>query len=342
MLAAVALSWSAAGVAWAAGTTAGTTISNTATVDFTIGAVVQPTVSSTPVDFMVDRHVDLTLTAIPVTYISVTPATTGNGIGMTLTNTSNAALDFQLAANNIATDPFGGTDNFDPAVLTAVVDNGDSICDAGDIGGATTAANLGEDASVLVCVLANIAGGTLDGSIAAVELVATARELGGAALVQDAGADDPATMQTVFGDGDGDGSDVARDAAFSDDGSYLVVSADVTIAKTETLISDPVNGAVTPRHIPGAVVQYQITVTNDAGSSLPATALTISDVLQAEVTFNPDTYGVGLGIDVDGSALTNAADLDAATFNGTDTVTVTVPALAPGASVVITFQATVD
>jgi hypothetical protein len=65
-------------------------------------------------------------------------------------------------------------------------------------------------------------------------------------------------------------------------------------------------------------------------------------VLQAEVTFNPDTYGPGFGIDVGGVAQSNAADVDAGTFNGTDTVTVTVPALAPGANVVITFQATVD
>jgi hypothetical protein len=89
-----------------------------------------------------------------------------------------------------------------------------------------------------------------------VQLTATARELSGAALVQEAGADDPATMQTVFGDGAGIG-DAARDAAFTDDGSYLVVSADVTIAKTETLLNDPVNGAATcatsraPSSVPG-------------------------------------------------------------------------------------------
>ena len=340
MLAAVALSWSAAGVAWAVGTAAGTTVSNTATVDYTVGAVAQPTVTSTAVNFVVDRRVDLTVTAIPVTYISVTPSTTGNGIGMTLTNTSNAPLDFQLAATNIATDPFGGADSFNPAALTAVVDNGDAVCNAADLGGATTASNLAADGSVLVCVLANIAGGTPNGAIAAVQLTATARELGGAALVEDVGADNPATVQTVFADG-ASVNDAARNAAFTDDGAYLVVSADVTITKTETLISDPINGAVNPRHIPGAVVEYTVTVTNAATSALAATALTISDVLQAEVTFAPDTYAVGQGIRVDGAPMTNAADADAASFAGS-TVTVAVPTLAINTSVVITFRATVD
>ncbi len=208
--------------------------------------------------FVVDRRVDLTLAATPVTYVQVTPATTGNGFGFTLENTSNANLDFALQATNIATDPFGGTDSFDPAALTAVVDNGDAVCDSTDLGQPTTAANLVPDTPILVCVLANVAAGTLNGSIAAVQLTATARELGGAALAEDVGADDPATVQTVFGDGAGVG-DAARDAAFTDDGAYLVVAADVTITKTETLISDPINGGSSPRHIPGAIVEYQVT-----------------------------------------------------------------------------------
>jgi uncharacterized repeat protein (TIGR01451 family) len=341
VLATVALSWSAAGVALAVGTDAGTTVSNTATVDFTIGTVAQPTLSSNAADFVVDRRVDMTLTAIPVANVTVTPATTGNGIAMTLTNTSNATLDFGLAAANIATPPFGGVDNFDPAVLTAVV-SADAVCDATDIGGPTVVTNLAEDASVTVCILANIAAGTLNNSLAAVALTATAREPGGGAVItEEAGPENPAVMETVFADTAANG-DVAQNGTVTDDGAFQVVSADVTITKTESLISDPINGnGADRRHIPGAIVEYTVTVTNAATSTLPATALTISDVLQADVTFNPDTYGVGQGIQVDGAPLTNAADADAATF-AADTVTVTVPNLAVNTSVVIVFRATVD
>lgn len=339
LLAAVALSWSAAGVAHAAGTASGTTISNTATVDFTIGAVAQPTLSSNAAAFVVDRKIDMTLTAIPVTNVSVTPATTGNGIAMTLTNTSNAPLDFALTAQNIATPPFGGTDTFDPSAITAVY-SADAICNAADIGGPTTVSNLAADGSATVCILASIAGGTPNNALAAVQLTATAHEVGGGVVTQDAGADNPATMQTVFADGAGPG-DSARDGAITDDGAYIVVSADVTITKTETLISDPINGATNPKHIPGAVVEYVVTVNNAATSGTAATNLTINDVLPATVTFAPDTYGAGQGIQVDGTPLSNAADADAATFAGS-TVTVTVPSLAVNSSVVIRFRATVN
>jgi len=342
-LAAAALLWSAAGIAGAAGTTAGTVVSNTATVDYTVNAVVQPQVASLAADFMVDRRVDLTVTTLESTEVLVTPATANNGTAYTLTNTSNAALDFALTAANFATNPFAPpADNFDIVTMTAVVDNGDSVCDAGDVGGATTAANLAEDASVVVCVLVTIPGGQANDDVAAVTLTATAQELGGGALSEEAGADVVGSMQTVFADGDGaSAAEVARDAAHSDAASYQVQSADVTIAKTETLISDPINNVTFPRHIPGAIVEYQVTVTNAAGSAFPATSLTISDVLSADVLFRPDTYAVAEGIDVDGTPQTNATGDDSGEF-AAGTVTVTVPSLAAGASTVITFQVTVQ
>lgn len=341
-LATAALLWSTAGIAGAVGTDAGTVVSNTATVDFTVGTVVQPTLASAPVDFVVDRRVDLTLTAVPVTYVTVNPSSNG-AILFNLANTSNAALGFNLTGANNAVDPFGGVDTFNPTTITAFVDGGVIGTFEPGVDTLTTIDTLAEDATVGVWLVGAIPAGTPNNGIAAVTLTARARETagnGGGALVQEAGADVAATMQTVFGDGAGD-TDIARDASFSDSGAFLVASADVTIAKTETLISDPINGVTTPRHIPGAVVEYVVTVTNAAGSSLAATALTINDVLSADVTFAPDTYAVGQGIRLGGVAQTNVVDGDNGSFAGS-TVTVTLPTLAPGASAVITFRVTVD
>ena len=64
-LAAAALLWSAAGTASAVGADAGTTVSNTASVVYTVNSVVQPAVVSNAADFVVDRRVDLTVTAVP-------------------------------------------------------------------------------------------------------------------------------------------------------------------------------------------------------------------------------------------------------------------------------------
>lgn len=342
-LATAALLWSTAGTASAVGADAGTVISNTATVDYSVNTVVQPTVASVAVDFVVDRLIDLTVTAVPVAYVAVTPASDGAFL-FTLTNTSNAALGFNLSAANNATDPFGGTDNFDPSALVAVVDAGvlgtyEPLTDV-----ATTVDTLPEDGSIGVWVVATIPGGQGNGDISAVTLTATARETtanGGGAVSEQANPEDPAVMETVFGDGAGD-TDAANAADFSDSGAYQVESADVTITKTETLISDPVNGAApNARHIPGAIVEYVVTVTNDAASALSATTLTISDVLPGDVTFEADTYGAGFGIDLDTVAQSNAVDLDQGSEVG-GTVTVTVPSLAPGASAVITFRVSVD
>ena len=65
---------SMSGVAFAAGTDAGTTVSNTFTLDFSVGGVAQTQITNdgvgpnpAPTSFTVDRRVDLTVTAIDFT-----------------------------------------------------------------------------------------------------------------------------------------------------------------------------------------------------------------------------------------------------------------------------------
>lgn len=57
----------------------------------------------------------------------------------------------------------------------------------------------------------------------------------------------------------------------------LVLAGAVTLSKTGTLVSDPVNGALAPKAIPSAVVEYEITVRNASTSPLDSGALTITD-----------------------------------------------------------------
>jgi len=331
---------STAGVASAAGTVAGTTVSNTATINYSVNAVAQPAITGTA-DFVVDRRIDLTLTTVPITYVNVTPATTGNAIPFTLSNTSNAPLDFALAAANNPTDPFGGTDNFDPTVNAVFVDgNANGTFEAlNDT--ATLVSNLAPDTAITVFIVSTIPGGQANASIAAVTMTATAHNLGGGVVTNDSGTPDVAgTVQTVFADGAGD-TDAVRDAAFSDSGAFMVQGANVSVLKTETVVNDPINGVVNPKHIPGAIVQYQVTVTNAAASAVPATSISVTDVMPVNVTFQPNTYGAGNGIDLGGVAQTNAADADQGTF-AAGTVTVTIPSLAPAASAVITFRVAVN
>src|ERR1700733_4589034 len=81
------------GSAWAAGTTAGVTISNTATVGYTVGGVSQPDVSSNAASFVVDELVNLSVAEVGGSVTTVVPGAKGQVATFTVTNTSNATLD---------------------------------------------------------------------------------------------------------------------------------------------------------------------------------------------------------------------------------------------------------
>jgi hypothetical protein len=61
-------------------------------------------------------------------------------------------------------------------------------------------------------------------------------------------------------------------------GSFLVEipQPSLTIIKTSSVLSDPVNNSTLPRRIPGAVVQYEINVTNAGPGSVDAGTLVIT------------------------------------------------------------------
>jgi uncharacterized repeat protein (TIGR01451 family) len=75
--------------------------------------------------------------------------------------------------------------------------------------------------------------------------------------------------------------------------------ANLTITKTSALISDPVNGTTNPKMIPGAIVDYTITVTNAGTGPVDANTITIIDpvptTLATFVSGTAVTYSDSLG-----------------------------------------------
>jgi uncharacterized repeat protein (TIGR01451 family) len=63
-------------------------------------------------------------------------------------------------------------------------------------------------------------------------------------------------------------------------------NATLTITKSATLVSDPVNGATNPKYIPGAVVRYSITVANTGTLAVDASTIVVADPLPTTVTYN--------------------------------------------------------
>jgi len=307
----------AAGQASADGTAAGTAVTNQTTVDYTVGVVNQPDVNSNTTSFVVDRRVLVTVAEVGNAYTDVTPGAAAQVLTFTVTNDTNATMDFRLdvAQDTTSTaDPFGGTDDFDATGPIAYLDvNDDGLYDAGDT--QTFLDEIAADDTVTVFVVSDIPFGQANGNSASLTLTAIAAEAGAAGIgadsVQTAGAEDPDQIDIVFGDIAGD-TDGARDGRHSDDDAYRIQTATIVVTKTSTVISDPFNNISNPKRIPGAVVEYCITVENTGDAA--ATAVIVNDVLAGQ----PVTYEAGSLFTVDTGADCTGGDAEDDGATGTD------------------------
>ncbi len=289
LFALTAIAAACAGSAFAQGTTAGISINNTATVGYSVNGVAQPDVASNQASFVVDMLVNLSVAELGGSATVVSPGATNQVSTFTVTNTSNATLDFRLGATQTATGAttkFGGTDVGNATNVRVFVDNGDGVFNAGT-DTATYINELAPGATVKVYVLADIPVGLANNGTLGIILTAHAATGGnsnalGSDLVATPGADSPSVMDIVFGDAQGY-SDASRDGAYSDSDEYRVSSASMNVSKVARVISDPVNGTSNPRSVPGAVVEYCIIMANSG--SVSATTLNVTDTVPAHTTF---------------------------------------------------------
>ncbi len=329
--------------AHASGTIAGSTITNTATVNYQVGGVSQ-TAQTASDTLTVDRKVNLTVAEVGSTTTQVSPGQTAAVTTFSVTNTSNAVLDFALAVAQPAggAAAHGGTDTFDATNVKIYVDtNGNGTYDAGTDTLVTYLDELAADASKTVFVVVDIPVGQTNGDVAGVTLTATGKAGGtagsqGAALVETAGAN-TAGMDTVFADAAG-ATDVARDAAFSARDDYSVLGALISVIKSSTIISDPLNGSTNPKFIPGATIQYCVAVTNGSGGA-SATNVAISDPLPATVTYDA-AYGIKLNGTV--SAGVCQTDGSAGGAFAAGTVSGTLASVPTGTTRTVLFRATIN
>ena len=331
--------------AFGAGTVAGSSVINTATLNYSVGGVAQTAINASNT-FVVDRKISMTLTGAAAT-TSVVPGQSNAVTTYQLTNTSNAPLDFGLSLAQLAggTAAHGGTDNFDVTAPTFWVNTGPSAgsatYDPANSTQVTYIDELAADTSKYVFVLANMPIGRANGDVSGQVLTAQALDGGtagsqGAVSTQTAGAN-TAGVDTVFADTAGT-TDAARDGKFSAPGDYTVSGAILTVTKTSKVISDPSNGATNPKLIPGALVEYCIQVANAAGGA-GATNVGISDVLPAQTT-----YSAGFGIFINGTITAGSCNADGVTGGAfsAGTVSGTLASVPAGSARTLYFRATIN
>lgn len=290
-------------------TGAGSTVSNTFTLNYSTGGFSQPQINNTssPTTFTVDRLVDLTVTALDPS-VNAAPNSTGNVVRYRVTNLSNDNIAYDFAMSN-------GSTTYTPTsvALTYFIDlDNDGVQDAGETLRTYTAGSasvdIAADANVVVIMSSSVPSGTADASFANVVLTADS-------LFPVTSIDPTCTVGTcpagtqIVGDSNGnslngaaenvllDGagvSDSANAGNYSANALITVVAPTLAATKSVTVFasapgSDAACAALTSASsgnqysVPGACVQYVISITNTGSGQ--ATALNIADRLPAQVRF---------------------------------------------------------
>lgn len=304
--------------ALAAGTPAGTNITNVATATYELPNGDETSVDSNIVTLKVDELLDVSVAWGDPADVATSAGLTGQRLKFTVTNGGNGAEAFTLA-----TVANGGGDDFDPAVTSIVLDsNGNGAYDAGVDTVYASGGNdpqLEPDQSITVFVVSTIPAAAADGHRGRVDLTAVATTGSGA----------PGTSFAGLGQGGGDAVVGATGADAEDDGYYRVAKASVAFVKSAT-VADAFGGTAAA---PGSTITYTLAATVSGSGSLAN--LRVADAVPAGTTYQAGS------LTLEGGALTDAADADAGSFTGTG-VTVALGTVAAGATKTITFQVKID
>jgi uncharacterized repeat protein (TIGR01451 family) len=335
--------------AFAAGTTQGTDIVNSVQVNYQVGGVSQTPANSNTDTFKVDRKVIFTVAeATPTGTTTVAPSQQDAIVTYTVSNTSNDVLDFALTAANMSGGAAPrGTDNIDASNLEICVDADNSGTCSGtglEVWAATgTIDNLAADTNRTVFIRGDFAAGVTNGQLAGVRLTATARNSDGTAITAATDATANTTgVETIFADvvGTNDNSS-ARDGIVSTLDDYTVGAAALSVYKSSRVVSDPVS-STNPKAIPGAVVEYCISVANAAGGAT-ATNISIADVIPANTSFVASSILQDATVTSPGAGQTCSGGTAGGSFNsGTSTVNGTLSNIAAGTARALIFRVTIN
>ena len=149
----------------------------------------------------------------------------------------------------------------------------------------------------------------------------------------------------IRGPGSGAASEAQANFYNIDEITFSVQRAAITVAKTSTVLSDPVNGTTNPKMIPGASIRYCLLVSN-AG---PATATTViaTDTLPTQLSYVAGSMRSGTScataatVEDDDNAGADENDPVGASFSS-GTVIMLTSSLTSGAAMALLFNALIQ
>ena len=317
-LAALAAAVVSTAPAYATGTVAGTTISNTATATYTDPIGNPVTVSSNRVDLRVDEVLDVTVATAESGDVASQPGATNQVVRYTVTNTGNGSEAFRLTPITAI-----GGDAFDPTATSIVLDtNGNGVYDPiGDtvyVPG-TNDPVLAPDTQIRVFILSTVPGSATDGQRGQIDLTATAVTGSGPA----------GTTFATQGTGGGDAV-VGSTTAVGRDQSFFVVSAATVALVKSASVLDPFGGT---KSVPGSIITYTLIATVSGSGTLAN--LAVGDPAPAATTYVPAS------ITAESAAVSDATDADIGEFAG-GRVAVRFGNVAGGQTRTVTFKVKIN
>ncbi|MHA7877097.1 hypothetical protein [Roseivivax sp.] len=324
----------AAPMAMAGGQAPGTPISNAVTVSYASGGDVITLPGTPAASFSVDQRLSFTFAPLddPAS-VNVEPGAATQEIRFLLTNTGNAAAPFDIDLSAIEdqlglrydAEASGAEGTYSVVLRNAEGAEGTPY----DPTGTQATPALAADGALIVVLRASIPRSASDGQVSAFEASAVPLAPGGGERQPEVTGQGLEAVDIVYGDPGGDG----REAGSA---SYRVLAPQLSAVKDVVVISenraggfDCASGAPevgAEAFVPGACVEYTITLSNAEAASSAATLLAFNDALPETVSYTA-----------------------IAGNNGFDEVAVRdgvirgeVGSLAPGASATVRVRATVD
>lgn len=323
------------GAALAAGTEPGTSVSSTVSISYSSGGTTITQDDAASVEFVVDRKVDFSFQGQNAGGTVLADQGAEDQVMLfRLENEGNDASGYDIAVATagdigLTHDPAGGGA---PGTYSVYVGPEAELAPEDavyDHGGTTTIGDLPADAVRFVKIVAHVPGDVGDAAADTFDVTATALDAGTSTVTTEVTGQGLQGIDTIF-------TDPGEDGTEQDTAQFVIQAPQLSADKTATVISENLSGdfdcgtgaaeSGAEAAVPGACVEYLISVSNAEEASSDAVNVIITDDLPEGITY------AGIAANTGFDTVNEAGG----------TVTAELSALSPGATASVSIRATVN